>query len=85
MHLAVLISYCYLYREGVKSVEYATELLMENRQLHFDLLDGPASGETVTQKCQEHYRAVREQIRKGELIPTGQSNIQLFPPWPRIY
>nr|POF14025.1 hypothetical protein CFP56_03049 [Quercus suber] len=79
MHLAVLIGYCYIYKNRVKTLGYVVNLRKENQQLHLDLVDGPATGNLTTQKCQEHYRAVREQIRKGELVPIGQSSVCLFP------
>ena len=79
MRLAVYLGYCLLYVDGVKTLDFAAKLRKENRQLHFDLVDGSAAEDLATIKCQEHYRAVREQIRRGDLDPVGPSGICLFP------
>ncbi|CAK4032214.1 Hypothetical predicted protein [Lecanosticta acicola] len=77
--LAILISYCYLYVEDVKTKDYAKNLDKENRQLHFDEVAETCTADLGTAKCQEHYRMVRDQIRRGEHDPTGPSGVELFP------
>ena len=81
-HLAVHIDYIFIYVPCIGQVEFAMELQTENRQLYYDLIDGPATGNLGTVKCQEHYRMIREQIRRGDISPTGQSDVVLFPDAP---
>lgn len=79
-HLAVHISYCYLYIKDVNMPGFATKLSKENRQLHHDQFVDTDAAVLDTDVCQEHYRMVRTRIRSGEHEPTGGSfGVRRFP------
>ena len=70
-HIATHIGYFYLYNQEIRKPDFENQLAVENRQVHFELLRGNDSPfvSLMTEKCQEHHRNIRNQIRSGRYEP----------------
>ena len=74
--LACHISYFYSYFDEVTTDEFAKKIMLENRQFHFDqLTQNHDRQHIIFEKVLVANRAIRERIRRGELVPTKDGKV----------
>ncbi|KAI9774211.1 MAG: hypothetical protein M1839_001757 [Geoglossum umbratile] len=83
-HIAIFISYIYLYVGEVKEPGFERGLLKEHWQLHFDLAAGITGGGLNSSRCHHHYRSIKDKIRTGEHEPQspqarGNPSVACYP------